>query len=374
LILRWLDLLHRWAGGLIGLVLVVMGVTGTTLLHKHAWIMLPHSDDAQHTDPGSIAAATERLFAAHGAEGIGSINFASHDFGLHRVNLGGQAGLYANQNGDVVTRWVSHWERPEIWIFDVHHYLLTGDVGETVIGIAGLCALFFVVSGAILWWRTRRTYRFRLLPRRLSRAAIVTHHRDIGIVIAPLLFLAALTGTMMIFRPLAEVVVMPFSPGSTVTESLAVPPVESGPLAPRPDWRAMFAAARARFPDAEFRIVALPRRPGDPISLRMRRAAEWLPNGRTLVLFDAATGEIRFTRDALALPAGAQVFNSAYPVHSGKVGGLAWRLVLTLVGLALIMLGSLSVWTFWFRRGRALPARWSAPGAGEGTGQISTPR
>lgn len=349
MILRLLDLGHRWAGGLIGLVLAVMGLTGTILLHKHAWIMLPYSNDAQRNDPATIAAATERLFAAHGAEGMESIIFAAHDFGLHRVNLGEQAGLYVNQNGELVARWASHWERPEIWIFDIHHYLLTGDVGETVIGIAGLCALFFVVSGAILWWRTRRTFRFRLLPKRLSRTAIVTHHRDIGIIVAPLLFLTALTGTMMIFRPFAEAVVMPFSPSATVTESLAVPRVESGPLAARPDWRAMFAAAHARFPDAEFRIVALPRRPGDPISLRMRRAAEWLPNGRTLVLFDAATGEIRFTRDALALARGPQLFNSAYPVHSGKVGGLVWRLVLTVVGLTLILLGSLAVWTFWFR-------------------------
>ena len=353
MILRWLDLLHRWVGGLIGLVLALMGLTGTILLHKNAWIMLPHAGDAQQTDAAAIAAATDRLYAAHSAEGPRSIIFASHDFGLHRMSFDGSAGLYANQAGVEVARWASLWERPELWIFDLHHYLLSGDVGETVIGVAGLCALFFVVSGAILWWKTRRTFRWRLLPARLSRPAIVMHHRDLGILIAPLLFLTALTGTMMVFRPVAEAVVMPFSPSASVTESLAVPRVQSGPLAARPNWQAMFAAAHERFPDAEFRIVALPRRAGDPISLRMRREAEWLPNGRTLVLFDAATGEIRFTRDALALPAGPRVFNSAYPVHSGKVGGLAWRLVLTLVGLALIMLGSLAMWSFWFRRPKA---------------------
>ncbi len=352
MILRALDLLHRWIGGLIGLVLALLGISGTILLHKTAWIMLPHSGDPQRTDVATLAAATQRIFADHGEEGARSINYATHNFGLHQVGLSGTNGLYADQSGAAVTRWASQWERPELWIFDLHHHLFAGDIGETVIGIAGLAGLFFILSGAILWWRTRKTFRFRPWPKRMSRTAIVTQHRDLGIVVAPLLFLTVLTGTMMIFRPVAELAVMPFSPSASVTESLTPPRVEGGPLAARPDWQAMFSAARVRFPDAEFRILSLPRQPGDPISLRMRRAAEWLPNGRTLVLFDAATGEILYTRDALALPAGPQVFNAAYPVHSGKVGGIAWRLVLTLVGLSLVLLGTLSVWTFWFRRPR----------------------
>ena len=58
----------------------------------------------------------------------------------------------------------------------------------------------FIVTGAILWWRTRRTFRLRLWPRRLTRPAILMHHRDLGIAVAPLLLLTAVTGTMMIFR------------------------------------------------------------------------------------------------------------------------------------------------------------------------------
>lgn len=359
MIWRALDLLHRWVGGLIGLVLAVLGISGTILLHKTAWIMLPHAGDAQRNDPATLAAATDRLIAGHAADGPTSIIFATRDFGLHRLSFGEQAGLYASQDCEVVTRWARQWERPELWIFDLHHHLFAGDAGETVAGIAGLAALFFVISGAILWWRTRRTFRWRLLPKRLSRPAIVMHHRDLGILVAPLLFVTALTGTMMVFRPFAEAVVAPFSPSATVTDALTPPRVASGPLAARPDWQAMFAAARARFPDGELRIVALPRKAGDPISLRIRRAAEWLPNGRSLVLFDAATGEILYTRDALAMAPGPQLFNAAYPVHSAKVGGLVYRSVQTVVGLALALLGTLAVWSFWFRRPK--PRRAAAP-------------
>ncbi|MES2336470.1 MAG: PepSY-associated TM helix domain-containing protein [Pseudomonadota bacterium] len=347
--MRWLDWLHRWTGGLIGLVLAVLGLTGAILVHRDAWILLPHAGDAQVGTVDAVATATERLLALPGNSPQGII-YASPSLGLHQLRLGEGQGLYADQAGAVVTRWSSQWERPELWLFDLHHHLFTGDVGETVIGIAGLCAIFFIVSGMILWWRTRRTFKPRLWPKRLSRPAIVMHHRDLGVVVAPLLFLSALTGAMMIFKPVAAIVVAPFSPPADVVRAMTPAKVTSGPLATRPDWRAMLGAAHDRFPDAQFRILALPKQPGDPITLRMKQPAEWLPNGRTTVTFDAATGRILDTRDALAMPAGAQVYNAAYPLHAAKVGGLAYRLVMTVSGLALAMLGSLAVWSFWFRR------------------------
>jgi hypothetical protein len=40
--LKTLDLLHRWIGGLMGLVLAVLGFSGALLVHKDAWVFLPH--------------------------------------------------------------------------------------------------------------------------------------------------------------------------------------------------------------------------------------------------------------------------------------------------------------------------------------------
>jgi uncharacterized iron-regulated membrane protein len=348
--MKLLDLIHRWTGGIVGLVLAIMGLTGTILVHKESWLLLPHAGDALVTDPAAIGAATEKLLAAEPK--AQSILYASDRFGLHQLRLPKGAGAYADQAGNVVTRWQSQWERPELWIFDLHHHLFSGDVGETIIGVAGLAAILFVVTGAILWWRTRRTFNFRLWPRRLSRPAIVMQHRDFGIVMAPLLLLSAVTGTMMIFKPFAAIVIAPFGAPWQALAANAPPKAKSGPLAAQPDWPAIVTAAHAHFPDARIRILALPRKPGDPIAIRMKRAAEWLPNGRSTLAFDADDGRLLAATDALALPAGTQVFNGAYPLHAAKVGGLAWRLVMTVSGLALMLLGSLTVWTFWFRRPR----------------------
>ena len=270
-------------------------------------------------------------------------------------------GAYASQSGDRVTRWASQWERPELWIFDFHHHLFAGDSGEWVIGIAGLAGLFFVISGAILWWRTRKTFQLRLWPKRMSRPSIVMHHRDLGIIATPLLLISIVTGTMMIFRPFAMVMIAPFGSPAEAAKAIEPPKYKGGPLVGKPDYTAMLAEARRRFPDAEFRILSLPRKPGDPISLRMRQQAEWLPNGRSTLWFDAANGELLGVRDALAMPSGAQAFNMAFPIHASKVGGWTWRIALTFSGLAMTMLGSFAVWTFWFRRPK--PAKRSAPRA-----------
>lgn len=348
--MKWLDLVHRWTGGFVGLILAIMGLTGAILIHKDDWIMLPHASDARIADPAIVAATTETLLRANpDAQGI---IYASDRFGLHQLRLGHGAGAYADQAGTIVTNWSSQWQRPELWIFDLHHHLFSGDIGETVIGIAGLCAILFVVTGVILWWRTRKTFKVRLWPKRLSRPAIVMQHRDLGIIVAPLLLLSAITGTMMIFRPFAMMMVAPFGSPADVTNALKAPKVASGPLSARPNWRAMILAAHARFPDAQIRILSIPREEGDPISIRMKRAGEWLPNGRSTLWFDAADGHLLEARDALAMPSAAQAFNGAYPLHAAKVGGLAYRLLMTVSGLSMAMLGSLTVWTFWFKRPR----------------------
>ena len=345
--MKLLDTLHRWTGGLIGLLLALMGLSGTILLYEHLWIGVPGAGDPLRGDLATVAATTERLMATPGAQGI---IYADERFGLHQLRFNEGAGAYASQSGEIVARWASQWERPELWIFDFHHHLFAGDNGEWVIGIAGLCGLFFVISGVILWWRTRRTFRFRLWPKRMSRPAIVMHHRDLGVIVAPLLLISIVTGTMMIFRPFAMAMIAPFGSPAEAVKAIEPPKYKGGPLTEKPDYTAMLTEARRRFPDAEFRILSLPRKAGEPISLRMRQQAEWLPNGRSTLWFDAATGRVLGARNALAMAPGAQAFNKAFPIHAGKVGDWAWRIILTISGLSLAMLGGFAVWTFWFKR------------------------
>lgn len=335
---------------MLGLILALMGLSGAILVHRDALIMLPHAGDPRIADPAAITATVERVMANPAARPE-RIVFASDGLGLHQLSFGKTGGAYVDQAGGEVARWGDQWERPELWLFDFHHHLFAGDTGETVIGVAGLAGLFFVISGVILWWRTRKTYEFRLLPKRLSRPAILRHHRDLGILVAPLLLLTIYTGVTMIFRPTTALVLGPGAPAA-IDAALKAPQVPGGPVAASFDWGGMVRVANARFPDAQLRVLGLPRKGSGLVTLRMRQPEEWLPNGRTTLYFAADTGRLVEVRDALALPAQVRAFGTFYPLHAAKVGGLPYRVLMTFVGLALALLGGLTVWTFWFKRPR----------------------
>lgn len=345
--MQTLRLLHRWTGGFVGLLLALLGLSGALLVHKDAFlrITVPHAADAQRQDTATLAAAAAKIFAAD--DRPRSIVLATDRLGLHKLSYKGEHGAYADQDGNIVQNWTSNWERPEVWLFDFHHHLFNGDAGEIVGGVIGLIGLGFVVTGLILWWPTRRMFRFRLWPKGAKRAAIVHHHRDLGVWIAPLLVLSLTTGAAMNLKWFSQALRAPFSPPAVVEAASAPPKIVGGKLAKDLDWASVIGAAKARFPDAEVRTIGLPAKKGGLIQIRLRRQAEWLPNGRTMAWFDPADGRLVASRDALTLPLGARIANADYPLHAAKVGGLAYRLVMTASGLALTLLGSLAVVTFW---------------------------
>lgn len=357
--MKLLDLVHRWLGGTFGLLLAVLGVSGALLAHKDIWTGVPGAGDAQVTDTAALAATAQRLMGDPD-DRPRSILFASDGFGLNRLSYEGQKGAYADQAGEVVTRWATQWERPEVWIFDLHHHLFYGDTGEMVAGVAGIAGLVFVITGLILWWPLRNSYEFRLWPKKLARFPILRHHRDWGVMLAPILALSLVTGTIMVFRPVADIILGPGT-AAQVTTALKPPPPIKAKLADDLDWGAMIVEARRLYPDAEVRILSLPRGGNGLISLRLRQPKEWLPNGRTNLWFAADTGRLVAHRDALALPGQVQAYNALYPLHAAKVGGLAWKLVMTLSGLTLGLFGTLTVWTFWFARKTPRPRREPRP-------------
>lgn len=356
--MKVIDLLHRWTGGLIGLLLVLIGLTGAILVHRHAWIGIAHAHDAPLEATAPVAAAVERMMADPTMRPR-SITFAGGDFGLHELSYDKGAGAYADRSGAIVVRWADRCERPELCLFDIHHQLLSGDIGERMVGVAALIGLMFVITGIILWWGTRRTFHLRLLPGRLSRPAILRYHRDLGIVVAPLIALSLITGALLVFRPLTALTFGPGAP-ATIAAALKPPKAPARQVADRLDWRGLIVQARSIFPKAQFGALILPPAKGGLITLRMRQPDEWLPKGRTTLWFAADSGRLIGARDSTGLPLASRAFNMVYPIHAAEVGGLAYRLLITVSGLALTTLGSLTVWTFWARR-IPTPVRESGP-------------
>ena len=338
--MKTLSILHRWSGGLVGLLLALLGLTGAILVWEGEWIDVPGVDDPVIEQVDRIAAISQQA-ATNGAT---RITYASDEIGLHLVAKEGGAGEYVRQDGSVAASWVSQWERPELWIFDLHHHLFAGETGEWVTGIAGIFGLLFVITGSILWWRSRRAFEWRLWPRKMQPGPIVRHHRDFGIIVAPLLLVSFLTGLGMLFPSAARIVLAPFGSVAAISRPTSVEPA-SGPA----PIGAMLRHAKSRFPNAELRRLTIPAKPDGAYSVRMRQPFEWTPNGRTALYFDRLGRIVRIDNPA-GSSAATSINEKFYPVHTGKAGGLIWKLAMTLSGVALALLGSLAVWSFWIRR------------------------
>lgn len=350
--MKLLALMHRWAGGIAGLLLALIGLSGSVLIWEERWIGLPGADEPLRSDPAELGAAVESAIALD--PGLSRITFADERMGLHQAIYADGSGAYLTLTGEVVDRWDSLWGRPELWLFDLHHYLFLGESGKYVTGALGLLLLAFAVTGLILWWRTRRTFRLRLWPARMTRSAIVRQHRDIGVIASPLLLVAGFTGAMMCFPALSAALLLPWAEGA---KAAAVAPTGAAAVGPATDWRQVMLNARAAFPDAVPRRLMLPDEPGAPLALRMKQDFEWTPNGRTYVYLDPASSNVLATEDAAAGDTAAAVSEKFYPVHAGKVGGFLWRVALTFAGLTLMLLGALATWSFWFAGPERLKAR-----------------
>ena len=339
--MQLLSILHRWSGGFLGLLLAILGLSGAILVWEGEWISLPGADAPVVENVQAIGRIAER----EAAGGATRITFAGGEIGLHLIARKGGAGAYVAQDGTTVVSWSSQWERPELWIFDLHHHLFAGETGETIAGVAGLFGLTFVITGTILWWRSRRAFKWRLLPSKFQPGPIVSHHRDIGILIAPLLLVSFLTGTGMTFESAAKWALSPLGKIQR-TKSPEIAQVD-GPV----PVAAMLVEAKARFPSAELRRLTIPARPGQPWAVRMRQPFEWTPNGRTSLFFDGS-GNLIKVDDPTTGSTASSINEKLYPLHTGKVGGLAWKLAMTLSGIGLTLLGGLTNWSFWFRRAR----------------------
>jgi uncharacterized iron-regulated membrane protein len=341
---RLISAIHRWAGGSFGLLLALIAVTGTILLWEGEWLTLPGAGDPVVENVGRIAAITERA-AASGD--LRRITFASDETALHLLVFGDGSGAYVRQNGAVVDRFASSWERPELWLFELHHHLFSGVTGETITGAAGLAGLLFVITGVLLWLRSKGRFEPTLLPKRLTPGAIVKHHRDLGILVAPLLVLPMTTGVLMDFPKAADALLSPLGPSARVIRE-----AKPSPHSAAPPLTSALEQSKRLFPGGALRRISLPANPGAPILVRMKQPFEWTPNGRTQLTFDPETGGLLSVSDPADGSLAPKVIEKFYPVHTAKVGGLAMKLVMTISGLSLAMLGSFAVYAFWFRQAK----------------------
>lgn len=351
----FLRTLHAWAGAILALILVALGLSGSLLVLEDPWLKLtvPEARTAIQPTAQALGAAVQAL-EAEATGDLRSVVFGGADLGVHRLYFDDKDLGYATADGRLLTRFEPT-QTVEGWLFEMHHRLLAGETGDLVVGVAGLAGAVLVLTGAIVWLPAWRSFGARVWPKTMSkRADLVGSHRNLGMITAIPVFVLCLTGGAIIFSETSRKLMTAAAPGPTAPKP---PKAEEGKV----NWMRALSAAQQAFPDATLRTAAGPAKPGAPATIRMKQPGEWHPNGRTVVYVDPSDERVLATVDAMKLGSGMRAYNAFYPLHAGKVGGLAYEAVVFLSGLALAGLGGFGLWSFLLKQARRRPTRAPAP-------------
>ncbi|MCP3023914.1 PepSY-associated TM helix domain-containing protein [Cupriavidus basilensis] len=365
--------IHLYLGLWLGLLFVMLGLTGTVIAWRdeldallNPALLTASAEVPMPVAPATVQAVAERLQADphYGRPTLLMLPSAPHAVFIAWYPLKGtpNAGRSRQVMVDPVTLAVKGervWGEPGLsrplllpTLFQLHHYLLSGETGRTILGITGMLLLILVIGGVVLWWP-------KLKPRAVLNAFRISHggswsrfnyslHRTAGIFAAPVLATMAFSGWYLDLpkwvTPIVARVMTVSPPGKPA--SAAAP--AGTPLL---GVAQAVSTAQALYPAALVTRVSFPRKAGDPFEVRLRQPGEVRQgSGATRLWLDAHTGKRLGVRDPMDAPAGDTFLNWMYPLHTGEAFGLVGRAFISVFGVVPLMFAVTGVLIWWKRR------------------------
>ncbi|HQS82859.1 MAG TPA: PepSY-associated TM helix domain-containing protein [Thiobacillus sp.] len=330
--------LHLYTGLLVGLLMMVSGLTGSVLVFREELDALAQPEllaTAQQGERVTVDAVLQTVRRAYPADRPFAIRMPRTPQQTYLVKLNSAHGLFVYvdpHNGSILG---AHRQDQSMlgWISLLHTELLAGEAGETALGIGGLLLIGLCVTGLVVWWprNGKISQGFKIQwPARWKRLNFDLH-RVSGIYAALFLLITAATGAAFVFNETAIDLV----DAVTASAPRATPPrVESArPGTPTRSLDTLLRQADRALP-APTTWISLPQTPQAPVVVRKKLAQELHPNGRNFVYLDQHSGRVLQLEHALAAPLGTRVFNTFYPLHIGAVAGTPTRVLQVIVGLA----------------------------------------
>ncbi|HEY4146361.1 PepSY-associated TM helix domain-containing protein [Pinirhizobacter sp.] len=348
-----LKTIHLWIGLSLGIVLSLVTLAGATLMWEDPIVAASHHEliDRPLPPPAQQATALSHLFSLPEGKGLRGVTLPSDDMPVFEATARGGDKLYfdAGTGEYLETRYAS--SDFMLLVMGWHTKLLSGEIGETILGVVAIAGLVMLISGTWLYWPGRHRVFSHLKPH--TRPAILrwaSWHRMVGFAALPLLLMMIGTGTLMAYRGAVRKALV-----SAFHDAKPTRPPTAGSADGPIDWIAVLNVARAAAPQAELTRIMLPNKPGMPITVRVRQPGEWHPAGRSSVWIDPANSQVLASDDARNAGRGGLINNALYPIHTAAVGGMAWRIVATLTGLMPTFL-LVTGFMFWRARRRRPPA------------------
>ncbi|WP_295803070.1 PepSY domain-containing protein [uncultured Microbulbifer sp.] len=363
---RVFFILHKYAGLTLGLLLSLIGLTGSLLVFDHA-LDEKLAPETVTFNPSEQPASFAEIFAAAQAAVPGNPQPTrlmtprqpGSPFVVRLPKPEGAPGPIevAVSPTDAEVLAVRGWGTSGYamtWVYRLHYTLLSGNNGKTIVGFMGLLLMVFCITGAVLWWpkKSRRNGRNWKRAFSISRSGnrfrfYFDIHQVFGIYFLPLLLVISFSGVTLVFPQQVRAVVGTLF----TTEPLAALPESAAsngaPISP--DTAA--AIGQQVFPDGELKRIYLPRNERDSFGLSYRAAGEvWDNYGASFVRLDQYTGEVLMVENVSEIPLGNKILRWQFPLHNGDALGLLGRWLVLLAGLTPALLFGTGCYLWWQKR------------------------
>lgn len=354
--------LHRWLGLTVGLFLMIQGLTGAIMAFRDALepIVVPSLIVSERPARLPVQGLLDAFHRAHPDADLTRAEFpdAANQAVIFKSTIKKARWLTAIDpfDGRVVhdgtmTAW------PLEFIFNIHEQLLSGPIGETLIGIEGISLLVLAIMGIGYWWPGRKRLKqgFRVKLDGSTDLRWRTLHRAVGGGVAVILLMSATTGVLMVWKEqvrgamnvVAKTESRPSPKVAKSDDGAAMVPIDP-----------LIARAKVVYGDTPFRQLRF--------SSGGRVVAVFLDSNRTIRA--DGTNQIYFNRyDGRELAhyiagtqsGGAEFLDWIYTVHTGLWGGAVTQAIMLVTGLTLFGMALSGLW-LWYTRTRRERARKAA--------------
>ncbi len=355
--------IHLIAGVVVGLVILVMAVTGTMLAFEPQIVDFSERHERRVEVPRSGAAVLEletmlaKARAANPQIPLTGLMMKSAPEASVIVNFGRESMAYVNPYTGEILGKLSKIHDFMHFIVEIHRWLGVRDKGKAVTGACNLTFFFMLVSGIYLWWpkqwtaKTLKAIMF-LNPKMKGRAGDWNWHNTIGFWAAPLILITTLTGLVMSYTWANNLLfrLSGSEPPPQMQQRGGGKPGEArGPkpgaiplqiAVPVADLSALVETAKKQAPGWKTLNLRMPKEPGGAVMVFMREA-NGPEFGYSQLTLSSATGDVIKWEPFAQASLGKKLRTWVKPLHTGELGGVAGQTAALLSALAAIVL----VWT-----------------------------
>lgn len=330
---------HRYIGLTVGLILVIVGLTGSLLVFQREINAILVKQQFERVVPQEQTLSLDAIATLVSNTYANKSDYKIHQFDLHfdpdiyqlrlKNSEDKQLEVFVNSyTGKILgdrLRDNTLFDR----VYKLHYALFAGQVGTIIVGIAALLMCILTVTGLILWsgWRNLIS-GFKIKWNARTKRKNYDIHKVVGIIALIGLTFTGFTGFIWNFYEQTEpaIYALTFTPKppevkSTVTgkESLAISEI--------------LERANATTPEGKPSFISVPTKPDEVFTVYIKQPqdAQYFANK---VDIDRYSGKVLHFINSKTASLGDRILNSFAPMHYGTFGGLATRILYVFVGLS----------------------------------------